>query len=61
MKYKYNMRDEWLNWIGNRRPNELNIIQCSGNITLYGISEMFRNIGEELNVDEIFFNVLSFV
>jgi hypothetical protein len=50
MKYKYNMRDEWLEWIGKRRPNELNIIQCSGNITLYGISEMFRNIGEELNV-----------
>ena len=53
------MRDEWLDWIGNRRPNELNIIQCSGNITLYGISEMFRNIGEELNVKLIFVNALG--
>ena len=50
MKYKYNMRDEWLGWIGKRKPNELNIIQCAGNITLHGISEMFRDIGSELNV-----------
>ena len=50
MKYKYNMRDEWLNWIGQRRPNELNIVQCSGNITLDAIAGMFRDIGDELEV-----------
>lgn len=44
------MCDEWLDWIGKRRPNELNIIQCSGNITLNSISEMFRNIGHKLTV-----------
>ncbi|CAF0846413.1 unnamed protein product [Brachionus calyciflorus] len=48
LKYKYDMKNEWLEWIGRRRPNELNIIQCSGGVTLSGISEMFRNIGENL-------------
>ena len=51
IKYKYEMCDEWLNWIGRRKPNELNIIQCSGNVTLYAISEMFRNIGTNLTVN----------
>lgn len=50
MKYKYNVQDEWLSWIGKRRPNELNIVQCNGNITLNSIVEMFRSIGPELNV-----------
>ena len=53
------MRDEWLEWIGKRRPNQLNIIQCSGNISLHGISEMFRNIGEELNVFNVFLKFLN--
>ncbi len=48
MKYKYNMKDEWLDWIGKRRPNELNIVQCSGHITLNAITNMFKNIGDEL-------------
>ena len=48
------MRDEWLNWIGKRRPNELNIIQCSGNLTLFAISDMFRNIGDQLTVRQLF-------
>ena len=48
MKYKYNMKDEWLDWIGRRRPNELNIVQCSGHITLNAITNMFKNIGDEL-------------
>ncbi len=48
MKYKYNMKDEWLDWIGRRRPNELNIVQCSGHITLNAITNMFKNIGNEL-------------
>ena len=52
MKYQYNMCDEWLEWIGRRRPNELNIIQCSGNITLGAIADMFKNIGDELQVNE---------
>ena len=49
LKYKYNMNDEWLKWVGRRRPNELNIVQCSGNISLYAISEMFRSIGKNLH------------
>ena len=53
MKYQYNMCDEWLNWIGRRRPNELNIIQCSGNITLGAIADMFKNIGDELQVKDL--------
>lgn len=50
MKYKYEVKDDWLTWIGDRRPNELNIIQCNGNITLNSIVEMFRSIGDELKV-----------
>ena len=50
MKYKYSVCDEWLRWIGKRVPNELHIVQCSGNITLHAISEMFRDIGDELKV-----------
>ena len=50
------MRNEWLEWIGNRKPNELSIVQCSGNITLSGISEMFRNIGENLQVQNVKFS-----
>lgn len=50
MKYQYNMCDDWLNWIGKRRPRELNIVQCSGTITLTAIANMFKNIGDELRV-----------
>ena len=50
MKYQYNMCDEWLNWIGKRRPNELNIVQCSGIVSLNAIAEMFKKIGNELQV-----------
>ncbi len=48
MKYQYNICDKWLRWIGKRRPNELNIVQCSGSLTLYAIVEMFKDIGDEL-------------
>ncbi len=44
MKYQYNICDKWLRWIGKRRPNELNIVQCSGSLTLYAIVEMFKDI-----------------
>jgi hypothetical protein len=50
MKYQYNMCDEWLEWIGKRRPTELNIVQCSGTITLNAIANMFKSIGAELKV-----------
>jgi len=50
------MCDEWLNWIGMRMPNELNIVQCNGNISLHAISNMFRNIGEELTVSKTHFD-----
>lgn len=50
MKYKYDVKGEWLEWIGKRRPNELNIVQCNGNLSLNSIVEMFRMIGDELQV-----------
>ena len=50
MKYKYDVKNEWLECIGKKRPNELNIIQCNGNLSLSSIVEMFRNIGDELVV-----------
>lgn len=49
------MKDEWLDWIGKRQPNELNIIQCNGNLTLFAISNMFRNIGTQLTVINVDF------
>ncbi|RNA37188.1 leucine rich repeats containing F box [Brachionus plicatilis] len=48
LKYEYNVKDEWLDWIGKRRPNELNIVQCSGHVSLNGITGMFKNIGQNL-------------
>ena len=50
MNYKYEICDELLNWIGKRQPNELNIVQCSGNITLHAIADMFKNIGDNLKL-----------
>jgi hypothetical protein len=50
MKYQYNFCDEWLYWIGERQPVELNIVQCSGDVTVYAISRMFKNIGDKLKV-----------
>jgi hypothetical protein len=50
MKYQYNVCDDWLRWIANRRPTELNIVQCSGSLSLFAIAEMFKTIGDELCV-----------
>ena len=50
LKNHHNVCDEWLSWIAERKPIELHIIQCSGNVTPITISEMFRTIGDSLHV-----------
>jgi hypothetical protein len=50
LKNRHNVCDEWLNWIAERKPSELHIIQCSGNVNPIAISEMFRTIGDSLHV-----------
>lgn len=53
LKSRHNLRNEWMNLIGKRRPNELNIVQCSGNLSISSIFDMFGRIGDQLIVRDL--------
>ena len=53
LKSRHNLLNEWMNLIGKRRPNELNIVQCNGNLTSAFIFDMFGRIGDQLIVRDL--------